>query len=80
MILVHLNHKEIILYWIPSHVDIEGNEKADLCAKRALAKGITYYTCRYTDFKPLPMILYPIVGNYDGTNAKGTNSIISFQI
>ena len=34
MVLMHLNHKEVVFCWIPSHVDIEGNEKGDLYAKK----------------------------------------------
>ena len=44
MVLLHLNHNKVLFCWIPSHVDIEGNEKADFCcAKKALAKEITDY-------------------------------------
>ena len=52
MILMHLNHKEVVFCWIPSHVNIEGNEKADLYAKKALTKDITDYTLPYIDFNP----------------------------
>lgn len=37
-------NKTIILQWIPSHVGIMGNEKADQAAKLALSEGIPY-TC-----------------------------------
>ena len=53
MILIHLDHKQIVFCWIPSHIDIKGNDKADSFAKKALAKEITDYTLPYQDFKPL---------------------------
>lgn len=43
--------KEILFCWIPSHVDIRGNVKADFCAKQALCKEITQFTIPHSDFK-----------------------------
>ena len=44
--------KDIILCWIPSHIGIPGNEKADKAAKQALNKQISESFIPFTDFKP----------------------------
>lgn len=36
------SNKEVIIQWIPSHVGIIGNEKADLAARHAVSDGIPY--------------------------------------
>jgi ribonuclease HI len=43
--------KELIFCWIPSHVNIKGNETADSFAKKALNQNITNYVVPYTDFR-----------------------------
>ena len=43
--------KEIIFCWVPSHVNIKGNETADLYAKKSLKENVTEYFVPYTDFK-----------------------------
>ena len=44
-------HEEIIYCWVPSHVDIEGNEKADFYA--ILQFDITDNCIPYTNFRPI---------------------------
>jgi len=46
-----VNHN-IIYCWLPSHIGIKGNEKADRAAKRALTLGPSDFKIPYTDFKP----------------------------
>ena len=41
MAILAKNGKNIILCWIPSHVGILGNEKADAAAKSALSLPVT---------------------------------------
>jgi ribonuclease HI len=45
------NNKEIVFCWLPSHVDIRGNETADFYAKKALNQDVTDYSVPYTDFR-----------------------------
>ena len=42
----------IIYCWLPSHIGIAGNEKADHAAKQALSELPTDFTLPYSDFKP----------------------------
>ena len=43
--------KEIVFCWLPSHVNIRGNELADLEAKSALSLVITNFKIPHSDFK-----------------------------
>ena len=48
-----LNHgKDIILCWIPSHIGIDGNDKADAAAKASLDNEIRPLNIPYSDFMP----------------------------
>ena len=44
------NGIEVILQWVPSHINIEGNERADKAAKEAAGKLIPLGAERYSSF------------------------------
>ena len=43
-------NKKVVLAWVPSHVGIKGNEKADELAKQALNFNVLGLKVPYTDF------------------------------
>ena len=44
---------DIVFCWLPSHIGISGNEKADKAAKDALSLEVLSIKVPYNDFKPL---------------------------
>ena len=48
--LVQYQEKRILFYWIPSHVCIGVNEKADAAAKAGLLRRVTNVPIPYGDF------------------------------
>ena len=48
IILLQTRHRTITFCWIPSHVNIPGNEKADKLAKQAPTMGSDYAYARYS--------------------------------
>ena len=51
--LAETHYIDIIFCWLPSHIGIAGNTKADSAARSALNKIISKDTVPYTDFKSL---------------------------
>ena len=44
-------NKKVVLAWVPSHVGIKGNEKADELAKQALNFNVLDLKVPYTDLR-----------------------------
>ena len=45
-------NKEIVICWIPSHIDILGNEMVDHQAKTSLSLEPTSFKISFSNFKP----------------------------
>ena len=53
-----LVNKKVILAWVPSHIGIRGNEKADDLAKQALNFNVFDLKVPYTDLKVCSHVFY----------------------
>ena len=49
LVFLHTVHKTVIFCWLPSHMGISGNERADSAAKAALQKDVFNCLISYTD-------------------------------
>ena len=61
------SHKKIILSWIPSHIGVRGNERANSAAKLALDLSPKVISIPYTDLKLTISKFLHKSGNNDGT-------------
>ena len=43
LVFLHTVHKTVIFCWLPSHMGISGNERADSAAKAALQKDVSEF-------------------------------------
>ena len=48
LVFLHTVHKTVIFCWLPSHMGISGNERADSAAKAALQKDVSNCLISYT--------------------------------
>ena len=64
LVFLHTVHKTVIFCWLPSHMGISGNERADSAAKAALQKDASDYLISYN------INTYAICGNANGTRHK----------
>ena len=48
LVFLHTVHKTVIFCWLPSHIGISGNERADSAAKAALQKDVSNCLISYT--------------------------------
>ena len=68
LVFLHTVHKTIIFCWLPSHMGIFGNERADSAAKAALQKDVSNCLISYTDtYQYISQYMYAICGNANGT-------------
>ena len=62
-LLVEYREKRILFYWVPSHVGITVNKKADAAPKAGLLKRVTNIPVPYGDFKKHINVLNITSGN-----------------
>ena len=56
---LHLKNYDVVFCWIPSHIGITGNEKADQAAKSSLnLPNITSYPLPYSDITSIKKHLF----------------------
>ena len=65
--------KRIVFCWLPSHIGIRGNEKADETAKSALFLPKSNNKVSYTDFKTSILTYICLLGNPNGMQIFSTN-------
>ena len=53
LVFLHTVNKTVIFCWLPSHMGISGNERADSAAKAALQKDVSNCLISYTDTKSI---------------------------
>ena len=64
-----LANKEIVLCWIPSHIDIQGNEMADKQAKTSLSLEPTSFKIPFSNLNHLSISISWINGKLHGITA-----------
>jgi len=78
---LHSNYYDVVFCWIPSHIGIAGNEKADQAAKSALnLPNITSYPLPYCDITSSIKNTYSPGGNTFGIIQLVINSITSILL
>ena len=76
-VFLNIANKDIILCWVPSHVGIRGNEKADSAAKSALDLPHAQVGVPHTDFKLLisQYIFFTWQDDWNGAVANRLHSV-----
>ena len=78
---LHSDNYDVVFCWIPSHIGITGNEKADQAAKSAFnLPNMTYYPLPYSDVTSSIRNTYSPGGNTFGIIQLVINSITSILL